>query len=192
MKYIELVKGLFTTDHEARAKQADPYVAYSKEADKFMFTIIPEPATGPADNEIWYISSDGNVVTPYSTSAFGANIVSNTYEDEHGVITFDNSLTSIGTRAFSSCTSLVSITIPNSITSFKLRAFEGCSSLTSITIPESVTNIGRYTFEDCSSLSSVNIPNGVSSIGSSVFHNCSSLASITIPNNVTSIGSYAF
>lgn len=45
MKYIELVKGLFTADHEARAKQADPYVAYSMEADKFMFNLPPESAT---------------------------------------------------------------------------------------------------------------------------------------------------
>ena len=48
MKYLELVKGLFTTDHKVRAKQADPYVAYSKQADSFMFTIAPEPvAIGP-------------------------------------------------------------------------------------------------------------------------------------------------
>jgi hypothetical protein len=176
---------------ELTAIENKPFVGYL-EGEGVKFTVIPEPVTGPADNEIWYTSNDGNVVTPYSTSVFGANIVSNTYENDRGVITFDNSITSIGTRAFSNCTSLVSITIPNSVTSFKLRAFEGCSSLTSVTIPESVTNIGRYTFEDCSSLTSVNIPNSVSSIGSSVFHNCSSLASITIPDNVTSVGSYAF
>lgn len=45
MKYIELVKGLFTTEHEARAKQVDPYVAYSMEADKLMFNLPPESAT---------------------------------------------------------------------------------------------------------------------------------------------------
>jgi hypothetical protein len=42
MKYIELVKGLFTADHETRAKQEEPYIAYSKEAGRLMFTIAPK------------------------------------------------------------------------------------------------------------------------------------------------------
>lgn len=42
MKYLELVKGKFTAEHEVRAKQADPYVAYSIEDDKLMFNLIPE------------------------------------------------------------------------------------------------------------------------------------------------------
>jgi hypothetical protein len=168
-KYLELFKdGFDATIAEKTEVKNWPYVGYSP-SEGVVFTVIPEPVVGQPNNEIWYTSSDENVVTPYSTSVFGANIVSNTYENDRGVITFDNSITSIGGRAFSNCTSLVSITIP-----------------------ESVTNIGRYAFEDCSSLTSVNIPNSVSSIGSSVFHNCSSLASITIPDNVTSVGSYAF
>ena len=59
MKYLELVKGLFTTDHQVRAKQADPYVAYSVEANKLMFNLIHE------ENQInyFYIESleDNNV-----------------------------------------------------------------------------------------------------------------------------------
>ena len=48
MKYIELVKGLFTADHEARSKQADPYVSYSIEANKLMLNLSPEPVVnGP-------------------------------------------------------------------------------------------------------------------------------------------------
>ena len=43
-----------------------------------------------------------------------------------------NSVTSIGDRAFSSCTGLTSITIPNSVTSIGDRAFSSCTGLTSI------------------------------------------------------------
>ena len=39
MKYLELVKGLFTAEHEARATQQESYVAYSVEADRFMFKL---------------------------------------------------------------------------------------------------------------------------------------------------------
>lgn len=42
MKYLELIKGQFTAEHEARAKQEEPYVAYSEEAGEVMFTFIPE------------------------------------------------------------------------------------------------------------------------------------------------------
>ena len=58
-------------------------------------------------------------------------------------------MTSIGSAAFSGCSSLTSITIPEGVTSIEERAFFGCSSLTSITIPERVTSIEEYAFYCC-------------------------------------------
>ena len=52
-----------------------------------------------------------------------------------------NSVTSIGDRAFYTCSSLSSLAIPDSVTSIGDRAFYGCNSLTSFTIPDSVTSI---------------------------------------------------
>ena len=102
------------------------------------------------------------------------------------------SVTSIGSYAFSECSSLTSVTIPNSVTSIEYCAFYRCSSLTSIIIPSSVMSIGDQAFNGCSSLTSITIPNSVTSIGYSAFFGCSSLTSITIPNSVTSIGWLAF
>ena len=73
-------------------------------------------------------------------------------------ITFENSIysvTSIGDRAFSECSSLTSVTIPNSVTSIGVRAFAWCSSLTSVTIPNSVTSIGNGAFADCRNIENV-------------------------------------
>ncbi|MBO7119236.1 MAG: leucine-rich repeat domain-containing protein [Bacteroidaceae bacterium] len=80
-----------------------------------------------------YNSYSGDVVIPESVTYNGK-----TY-----------SVTSIGYRAFSDCSSLTSITIPNSVGYIGTAAFMFCSSLTSITIPESVTSIGNYAFADC-------------------------------------------
>ena len=133
--------------------------------------IFPASARG-RNNEILYTSSDGSIIIPTNSDVFGANIVSNTYENGQGVITFDAPVTSIGDEAFYYCTSLTSITIPDSVTSIGKSAFEGCSSLTSVTIGDGVTSIGEYAFRYCTSLKNVIIGNSVSKIGESAFKGC--------------------
>ena len=107
-------------------------------------------------------------------------------------VTIQDGVTSVGSLAFSNCSSLTSINIPNSVTSIGDDAFQNCSSLTSITIPNSVTSIGDYAFNSCSSLTSITIPNSVTSIGYAAFASCSRLTSVTIGSGVTSIGNGAF
>ena len=109
-----------------------------------------------------------------------------------GSYSIPKGVTSIGSSAFSGCSSLTSVTIPDSVTSIDFNAFSGCSSLTSVTIPDSVTTIGVGAFSECSSLTSVTIPDSVTSIGYSAFSFCSRLTSVTIPNSVTSIDHHAF
>ena len=151
------------------------------------FTIF-QRADIQLNNEIWYTSTNGNIVEPHNPHAFGgANIVSNSYVSGKGVIIFDSDVMTIGNSAFQSNSSLKTISIPNSVTSIGESAFYECRSLISIAIPESVKHIGNEAFADCGFFSII-IPESVISIGDRVFCGCSNLFSISIPNSVTNIG----
>ena len=80
---------------------------------------------------------------------FNTDILSHTFLDGVGTITFSDDVTSIRYKAFYYCTGLTSITIPNSVKSIGYEAFYGCTGLTSITIPNSVTKIGYEAFYGC-------------------------------------------
>lgn len=79
------------------------------------------------DDEIWYSSSDKQIITPYSPY-FGVDIVSNTYNDK-GVIKFRGPIKLIGDYAFYSCDRLLSICIPSSIISIGNYSFFNCNKL---------------------------------------------------------------
>lgn len=55
------------------------------------------------------------------------------YVGKDSVVTIPNSITSIGEKAFSDCSDLISVTFPKSITSIGEKAFSGCTKLNSIT-----------------------------------------------------------
>jgi hypothetical protein len=215
-KYLELFKSAFDDSIGTKTKPENkPYIGYSLTEGKLVYTVVPKPVTGPADNEIWYTTTDNQ---PYDLATIilglqsmgatynGPKVVSNEYvkfKDMY-VMTFDGDVTMIGDVYIATSTAagpffmtvpeyglvcnVESIILPNSVTSIGERAFVGCSSLTSITIPNSVTSIGVEAFAYCSGLTSITIPNSVTTIGNYAFYSCSSLTSITIPNSVTSIG----
>lgn len=86
---------------------------------------LVETAT-PETWKIYYTATQK--VTPNATNVFGANIVSNEWNEMsgEGIITFDDEITSIGLRAFQNCTSLTNITIPNNVNDIGTWAFMGC------------------------------------------------------------------
>ena len=199
---------------EGWSDYADDIVAYDFDKGE----VVPDT---PMNNEIWYTSDDGQIIEPSRANVFGANVISNTYENDKGVITFDGAVTTIGENAFYYCDNLTSITIPNSVTTIGDNAFYGCYSLTSVTIPDSVTTIGVGAFAFCDSLkefkgkyatdngrclvvyntliayanksgTEYTIPDSVTTIGDRAFYECGNLTNITIPDSVTTIGNSAF
>ena len=155
--------------------------------------MAPIEVEGPQPNNVLlYTSADGHVIEPYDESVFGAHIISNTYDERGGVITFDSDVTNIGDNAFFTCSTLCSISLPNSITSIGAYAFASCSSLERIDFSKSITTILHFAFEHCISLVDVVLPDSVSFIAPNAFTNCSGLTSIIIPNGVERISSSTF
>lgn len=102
-----------------------------------------------------------------------------------GSLTLPESLTSIGTYAFSQCYGFTgSLVLPENLTSIGGAAFIFCRGFTgSLTLPKNLTSIEWDAFLGCSGLTSVTIPESVKEIGGGAFSNCSNLSSIIVDGN---------
>lgn len=155
-------------------------------------TVASGTCGAEGDNLTWTLDSEG-LLTISGTGA----MKDYSYYDEapwtensSSILTvkLESGVTSIGKRAFLSCSKMTDVTIPEGVTSIGEEAFGGeglygslyCGSLTSITIPNSVTSIGTDAFDYCKNLSSVNMGSGVTSIGDGAFSNCSGLEDVYI------------
>lgn len=141
---------------------------------------------------IYYTSSNNMVVEPYDVNAFGSTIISNTYENGIGTITFEGLVKKIGESAFYK-TNIKTIVLPDGISSIDSRAFCSCYSLENIELPSSVTSIGDYAFYHCysSNFTYIDIPSSVISIGNYAFGSCSNLC-VSFNEGLETIGEWAF
>jgi hypothetical protein len=99
----------------------------------------------------------------------------------------------IGSYAFYSAGSLVSITIPSGVSAIEEAAFQNAGSLVSISLPETLTAIGAFAFRNAA-LTSISIPSGVTSIGANAFRDATALSSFYFGGNeptVANINAFA-
>jgi hypothetical protein len=159
------------------------------------------------DVEAWLNISFGN---DYARPNYYGNLhILDENGNEVTELVIPDSVTSIGSYAFSNCTSLTSIEIPDSVTSIGNRAFYNCTSLTSIEISDSVTSIGAEAFINCTNLNDVYItdveawlnvsfgdysshPNYYGGNLHIIDENGNEVTEVVIPNSVTDICYMAF
>ena len=102
------------------------------------------------NNMLIYTTTDGNALNrDFSQYEWAQNYVSHSYSGGHGIIVFDDDLTSIASEAFSGCSTLQTIDIPITVTSYGYRSFWNCSGLSSFHISSAITSIGLGCFYEC-------------------------------------------
>lgn len=180
-----------------------------------------EDNTGNGNNDdgtnclIYYTTTDGQTLTFYMTAGGehpeaetlmsdwisncfeeGMELVSDTYENDEGVLRFNKPVTEIRTDAFRLCYTLKTIVIPNSVTKIGSSAFGSCRCLQYIEIPASVLSIEANAFlgsgggpANTQSMEII-LHEGLQSIGDFAFS--ASIRTITIPQSVTTIGEGIF
>ncbi len=127
-------------------------------------------------NQIWYTSTDGSVIEFYyaPNDPTDANVVSNTYSDGKGIITFDGTVTRLGQQAFSNKTKLSSIQLPSTLTYISASSL-GSTSLTQLDIPEGVTRLSNAALANNALLQRVYVPASLINYGDFPFYGCPSL-----------------
>lgn len=146
------------------------------------------------NNVIYYTTNNDGILRPDNVEAFGAHIVSNRYEDDHGCITFDADVTKVGAKAFHNCTRLTTITLPETVDSIGDNAFQGCKQLQKVNIPSQLNYIGDYVFINCRKLS-LNLLSlqRLKHIGTYSFAGCTRLTgNLSDLHDVVQIDNYAF
>ena len=142
--------------------------------------------TYPANNEIWYKSTNGWI--GYDPSAFiylfGSTGVSDNYNTsiKWRVVTCQGDITMIDQGTFCNNTYLQSMILPNSLQTIGNDAFTNCSNLYSITFGSGIKSIGESAFFGCD-FYTVKIPANITTIGSSAFSNCISMEYVYFESN---------
>ncbi|MBQ6879547.1 MAG: leucine-rich repeat protein [Bacteroidales bacterium] len=107
--------------------------------------IIPEAIP---DDEIWYITSDNDVLRHPLSDAFDQRVISNTYSDGKGVIKLSGKLHTIKSFAFSNSWQLKYLVLPESVETLEDQAFFGLD-LDSLYVSSNLSNFTGYAFSAC-------------------------------------------
>ena len=203
------------TTYEERTTTVELVDDKNKVLQEISFTQNAAAQSGSVcpNNEIWYTTTDGNVLVLNNNAEFNVSVVSNTYINGKGVIRFDGDLTEIGVKSFYNCSTLSTVHLPKSLKKSGHLAFEECWNLTGVYIYDLAAwcnidfeNLATDTiYLDANPLcyardlylngelvTDLVIPEGVSEVKLIAFVGCNSITSVTIPDSVTSIDSCAF
>ena len=145
----------------------------------------------------------GKPVTAIGAKAFSENAIEDMYasllggkkDSEEKVpltsVTIPDSVTDIGSGAFSDCEQLKTYNLPANLTKIGSQAFVRSGITGEVKIPATVTEIGTAAFA-ATDITSASLPESMKIIPAEIFSGCAKLSSITFSDDVTAIGEKAF
>ncbi|MBE6641630.1 MAG: hypothetical protein E7619_08585, partial [Ruminococcaceae bacterium] len=143
------------------------------------------------DNLTWKLYADGELVIDGKGAMADFAEVEDAPWSEHrakiNTVVLREGVTSVGARAFNSCSNMKALRIASTVTTIGEEAFKLCTSIKSIVIPDTVKNIGNFAFANCEALVDLQLPESVDSMGKCVFGGCKSLKSLKFPKGMTVI-----
>ena len=187
------------------------------------FRCEPDGQIDPDDiphNQIWY-TTYYNYPVELSSDAFDRTILSQTFSDGKGVVTFDGPVTRVGSYAFR-WNDLTSVTLPNSVEtiesyafwynqissfhtparlkSVEPQAFRGCNLLARIYGPHASADEKALLLEDgtlaayamASAGPELTIPQGTVSLAANLFYDQDGIRDVILPEGLTTIGDGCF
>lgn len=147
---------------------------------------VAQASHNEVNNIIFYTSTDGNKITPYSSTGF----VANEYVDGVGALYFADTITEVPQDLFWYGSTLASVSVPETVTTIKSGAFYTCRNLVSYDFPDALTTIEADAFYDCESLAIFDFPY-VETIGANAFRGCS-FETVVLSDTLNTIGDGAF
>ncbi len=154
----------------------------------YKFVVSDESAT------LFKYTGEGGALNLRAPKGFESfTIRSDTFYDNDSItaVNIPDSVTGIGSYAFSSCDSLQFVSGCAGLKTVGNSAFKWCTRLESVDLG-SAEEIGDGAFSNCIALTTVTLPETLKKIGSGAFNNCESLTSIALPASLTEIGRGAF
>ena len=168
--------------------------------DKDIFkTSDPTPPTPPypKNNEIWYWGEYYglkdvmdlllSMMPPEQVVYVGPEILSEEFDGEKWVITFDGDLTAVGVSSGAQSEQMKLYPLFIGDPEFGVNC-----NITSIMLPSSMHAVYNTSFWNCPNLSSINIPDGVIGIDDSAFVYCNGLQTVTLPSSITTLNRNCF
>lgn len=161
----------------------------STEDDDIIFDIETLP-----NDEIWYTTKSKNIYTPFDVefhnetykTLFGANLVSNTYDNGKGIMKFDANVDRIYSKRFIYHTDdVISVYLPKSIKYWYGQGITDCG-IKRVYFPVGAGLTSCHSFlNDCYNLEEVIIPNMYRSgdYRGTILNNCKNLRKITYRSN---------
>lgn len=128
---------------------------------------VAQASHNEVNNIIFYTSTDGNKITPYSSTG----VVANEYVDGVGALYYANAITEVPQNLFRNRDTLASVSVPETVTTIKSGAFYDCDKLVSYDFPDTLTTIEADAFRYCDSLAIFDFPS-VETIGDYAFNGC--------------------